>query len=93
MILQAVSKQDAIEAIKKRLPVELSQWVAADYLDYWAWPQVFGSTVGPFGGIGGQAMTTFTIEAWEQDRVAVIFCRNKILKVVENWQGPQSIRL
>lgn len=93
MILQSISKQEAIEAIKKRLPVQASQWVTVDYLDYWAWPQVFGSTAGPFGGVGGQAMTTFTIEAWEQDGVAVIFCGNKILKVVEKWQGPLSVRL
>jgi hypothetical protein len=35
-----------------------------DQIDYYAWPQVFGSTCGPRKGIGGQAMTTFTIEAY-----------------------------
>ena len=30
-------------------------------LRWWAWPEVFGSTAGPGGGIGGQAMTTFTV--------------------------------
>lgn len=93
MILQSLSKQDAVEAIKKRLPQEVSQWITVDSLSYWAWPEVFGSTAGPFGGCGGRAMTTFTIEAWEQDRVAVIFCGNKILKVVDSWEGPQSVSL
>ncbi len=33
-------------------------------ISYYAWPQLFSSTAGPCGGIGGQAMSTFTIEAW-----------------------------
>ena len=37
------------------------------HLSYYAYPETFGSTAGPYGGIGGQAMTTFTIEAWESD--------------------------
>lgn len=32
-------------------------------VEYYAWPQVFSSTCGPYGGIGGDALTTFTIEA------------------------------
>lgn len=35
-----------------------------DSLSYYAWPELFSSTAGPQGGIGGQAMSTFTIEAW-----------------------------
>lgn len=34
---------------------------------YYAWPQTFGSTSGPCGGIGGCAMSTFTVEAWVCD--------------------------
>lgn len=34
---------------------------------YYAWPQMFGSTAGPCGGIGGQAMSTFTVDAWVCD--------------------------
>lgn len=33
-------------------------------LDYHAFPETFGSTAGARGGIGGAAMTTFTVEAY-----------------------------
>lgn len=36
-------------------------------LSYYAWPQMFGSTAGPHGGIGGQSMSEFTVEAWVQN--------------------------
>lgn len=61
--------------------------LGCDYydLDYYAWPQTFGSTTGPFGGIGGQSMTTFTIEAWTNGDDAVLFCGNRIWKVVHRF--------
>lgn len=34
------------------------------YIEYFTYPKTFGSTAGPFGGIGGAAMTTFQIEAY-----------------------------
>jgi len=33
-------------------------------VDYYAFPETFGSTSGPCGGIGGCSMTTFTVEAY-----------------------------
>ncbi len=36
-------------------------------INYYAWPELFSSTSGPRGGIGGQALTTFTMEAWVCD--------------------------
>lgn len=65
-------------------------------VEYWAYPQTFGNTAGPFnkpGRISGQAFTTFTIEAWVDGKYAVLFCKDKLIKVVDNWEGPQSIRL
>lgn len=56
------------------------------WLDYYAWPQAFGSTAGPFGGIGGQAVTSFTIEAFANGSEAVIFCRGKRLKKVNAFE-------
>lgn len=50
---------------------------------YCSWPEVFGSTAGPFGGIGGQAMTTFRMEAWMYDQWAVVFCGIRIVYVGE----------
>ncbi len=38
--------------------------IEAYQVSYYAWPQTFGSTCGPRHGIGGQAMSDFTVEAW-----------------------------
>ena len=38
-------------------------------LDYYAFPQTFGSTSGPHSGIGGQVMSTFTVEAFVCDGI------------------------
>ena len=47
--------------------------VAHPFLEYYAWPQVFGSTKGPRPGLAGQAMTTFTVIAWVDQTGAVIY--------------------
>jgi hypothetical protein len=55
---------------QKKLPVEVAtilqdkklMWI--DY-DYYAIPYTFGSTSGPKKGIGGCAMSYFTVEAYE----------------------------
>jgi hypothetical protein len=61
-------------------------------LCYWAWPETFGSTAGPFGGCGGQQMTTFTIEAWEaHGQYAVLFCRGRILRITDKFQPMMGI--
>lgn len=90
--LQQITKEQAYEAVKKRLP-DVAQYALPDYMQYWAWPQTFGSTAGPFGGVGGQAFTTFTIEAWEANDIAIIFCGDKILRIVSEWDGPNTVRL
>ena len=58
------------------------------YLEYFAWPQAFGSTAGPFGGLGGQAVTNFTLEVWSDGKDAAVFCNGKFLKVVEKFRLP-----
>lgn len=90
--LQAISNEQAYEFIVRRLPEE-AKHLCSYYLEYYAWPQVFGSTAGPFGGIGGQAMTTFTVEAWVCGEVAVLFCGDKVLKVTDQWAGVGSVRI
>lgn len=58
-----------------------------EHLSYYAWPEVFGSTAGPFGGIGGQAMSTFTLEAYANDvGQAVIFCQGKRIRKVNDFR-------
>lgn len=65
---------------------------AAASLEYWAWPQVFGSTAGPFGGVGGQAMTTFTIEAWHDGGGnAALFCGGRVLKITDKFEPQMRI--
>lgn len=66
------------------------------HFDYYAYPQSFGNTGGPFckpGGVYGQAFCTFTIEAWVCGKFAVLFCNGKVIKVVDNWDGVGSIRM
>jgi len=47
-------------------------------LIYISWPELFGSTTGPFGGIGGQAMTWFRMEAWiNTNQEGLVFCNGK----------------
>ncbi len=49
-------------------------------LDYYAFPQTFGSTSGPHGGMGGQAISTFTVEAYvcEGTGPTVYTCAGKL---------------
>lgn len=37
----------------------------AGYIEWFSWPQAFGSTAGP-GAIGGQTMTTFQVFAFRE---------------------------
>lgn len=55
-----------------------------DDLTYYSFPKTYGSTSGPFGGIGGAAVTTFQIEAYSDGITTVYFCGNKIIKTVTN---------
>jgi hypothetical protein len=77
----------AIQHLLEKFP---EQRFYADYFDYYAWPQTFGNTGGPFckpGGVYGQAMTRFTIEAWVEGAYAVIFCNGRVVKVTNQWTG------
>ena len=87
-----VTQEQAYEAIYAKYP-EAGNIIRPEYLEYWAYPQSFGSTSGPFGGVGGQAFTTFTIEAWVDEYFACLFCMGKIVKVTNEWKGPQTVRV
>lgn len=53
----------------KRLPCEERD------VNWFAWPEVFGSTAGPRSGIGGQALTTFQVfgfQGYEDD--GLLYC-------------------
>jgi len=66
-------------------------------VNYYAWPQMFGSTAGPCHGIGGQSMSTFTVQAWVCDDAGptVYTCAGmyyfedepfKPFKTIKNWR-------
>lgn len=59
---QTKAPQEVLDILKEK---EVGYYDIAFY----AWPYTFGSTSGPRGGIGGQAMTTFTIFAWVCDDI------------------------
>lgn len=57
-------------------------------LHYYVFPKMYGSTSGPFGGIGGACMTSFDMEAVmdEVTGIACIFCGTAFIKQVKNFQ-------
>lgn len=65
--------------------------VPTQYIDYYAWPQMFSSTAGPFGGVGGQVVCTYTIEAYAHGDEAVIYCNGRRLKRVSNFKPMMSV--
>lgn len=50
-------------------------------VDWWSWPEVFGSTSGPRNGIGGQALTTFQVFGFEGPDGKQILCCAGIWKL------------
>lgn len=87
---------------QRKAPLEVLEILKENkiqYMDvaYYAWPETFGSTAGPCGGIGGCAMSTFTVEAWVCDDYGptVFTCagmysfdneRFEPFKIIKNWR-------
>ena len=44
------------------------------FISWYSWPETFGSTAGPRGGIGGQAMTTFQVHGFIGQEKALMWC-------------------
>lgn len=61
------------------LPSELTRVV---------WTEAFGSTAGPFHGIGGQMITPCEIEAWVSgvDSRAALFCGGRFVRTVNEFR-------
>lgn len=55
----------------------------ADLIEWSAWPLVFGSTSGPRGGVGGQAMTTFQCVGFSYNGTYIKYCGG----VWKSWSG------
>lgn len=52
------SKHEPVELIK-----QAGEYLECPekYIEWYSWPETFGSTSGPHGGIGGQTMTSFQV--------------------------------
>jgi hypothetical protein len=90
--MQPVKQIEALFRLHEQAPSSQTR-----VLTYYAWPQLFGSTLGPAKGIGGQAMTQMTVHAWvdEVTLSCVYICQDyywyeaegfRPLKHVENWE-------
>ena len=89
----AVTREGAYSLLKDKFPQLLDIHSVHDG-EYYAYPQVFGSTAGPFKGrIAGQAFSVFTIEAWVFGKSAVMFCNGEVVKLTDEWQYTGSVRL
>jgi hypothetical protein len=71
--LPSISRENAAA----KLNIDINQYD----LNYYAWPQLYGDTSGPFGGCGGQALTMFTLEAWTDESIySFFFCNGRPIK-------------
>lgn len=90
--LSLITQDDAYEILK-------SVFDSYYMLDYYAFPYQFGNTKGPLkrsnNTIAGQAMTTFTIEAWTDGRHSVLFCQGLVIDIRCDVDGfdPMKVRL
>lgn len=62
---------------------------AARDLEWFSWPEMFASTAGPHGGIGGQALTTFQVFAFDNGLGDRVKCCAGVWKT---WDGQPLSR-
>lgn len=68
------------------LPGELDP---APFTDVESWAELFSSTSGPWGGIGGAAMTTYRMTMVRSRGLAILFAGDKLFGVAE--YNPRTI--
>jgi hypothetical protein len=58
-----------------------------------SFPMMFGSTSGPFGGIGGAAMTNFKIDVYTDvgGGKAIVFANGRFWKTVTHFKFDHNI--
>lgn len=84
-VMQMISR--ACELLSSpTLPVKIMD------LSHYGFPKCFSSTAGPFGGIGGQAITTFQIDVFESaiDGRAAVFANGRFWKVIDRFAWGQE---
>lgn len=62
---------------------------ASPFTDVESWAELFGSTTGPWGGIGGAAMTTYRMTMVRSRGLAILFAGDKLYGVAE--YNPKTI--
>lgn len=78
-----ITREKAAEKLQKWADHNRMGKVDPSEFVYCSWVETFGSTAGPFKGVGGCAMTSFRMEAWywEGWGVGVVFCGGKVVQV------------
>jgi hypothetical protein len=74
---------------RKDAAIKLNRY--EEELSYYAWPQIFSSTSGPFDGIGGQSISTFTIECWTDGKQAILYCNDKEFLYIKKFNIIKAI--
>jgi hypothetical protein len=75
----SISRTGIADEFNRIYSKKTGETVPVDYLRYYCWDEAFGSTSGPFAGIGGQMVTTFRMEAWGYGSWAIVFCGGRIV--------------
>jgi len=83
-------KKNILETPKEVIEIFKRVGIECNDFDYYKFTQMFGSTSGPHGGIGGAAMTEFDVEAYVYEDVATVYvCSGKLKlrkgKYTERW--------
>ena len=92
-LLQGLSREEAARTLFLRFFSKIegcSEQIISEDMNYYSWPEIFASTAGPFGGAGGQAVSTFQMEAWEFLGSAVLFCQGKYINIIERYEHEVS---
>lgn len=75
----SISRWEGWSALRDEFGLAWDLPARPDELTYCSWPEAFGTTKGPFPGVGGQVVTTFRMEAWAYGRLAVVFCGGRVV--------------
>lgn len=77
---------DARQRILAKWPDLRAFDIPFEAMDVQVWPQIYGSTAGPWGGIGGSAMTSFltvVVECPNWSRDAFVYLAGKFAYAVD----------
>lgn len=77
----------SLPSIDRKAAAGLLGVLCEDELEYCCWAETFANSAGPFGGPGGQMMTTIQMEAWNNFGTALVFSGGRVVGI-----RPFSIR-